>query len=281
MNVARRSIKAGGIVPASLSMGGHMATAIIGHTGFVGGNLCQQRDFDFRFNSKNFREMKGAKFDEIVCAGVSAVKWMANREPDEDLRRINELQDVLKTVEVGRFILISTIDVYPVLSGADEDFDCHGVDNHAYGRHRLGFEGFVTSSFDDAFVFRLGALFGQGLKKNIIFDLLNNNCLEMINPKCSFQYGDLRTLWQDVEAAMKHDIRLLNMFNEPIPTRAILERFFPHQIVGSNQGRELHYDLRTKYAPVLGGTGGYLRSATEILDGLACFVSTYSPTPKS
>jgi hypothetical protein len=251
-----------------------MSTAIIGHTGFVGGNLCQQRSFDLFFNSKNFMKMKGLALDEIVCSGISATKWMANREPEEDLRRINELQDVLKTVKARRFILISTVDVYPVLTRADEDYDCHSASNHPYGTHRLTFEDFVRSTFEDVFVFRLCGLFGPKLKKNIIFDLLNDNCLEMINPKSSFQYADLRTLWQDMEQAIACDLRLVNMFNEPIPTTTILERFFPDKAVGSNPSPEVHYDLKTKHAAILGGSKGYLRDAESILDCLDSFLST-------
>lgn len=52
---------------------------LIGYTGFVGGNLVAKRQFDVLINSKNFESMRGAHYDRVVCAGISAVKWQANK----------------------------------------------------------------------------------------------------------------------------------------------------------------------------------------------------------
>ena len=105
---------------------------LIGYTGFVGGNLASQRNYDVLINSKNFHSMEGKTYDYVVCAGVPAVKWKANKEPEADLAHINELVDVLKTVKAKRFTLISTIDVYSVNKDVDEDCDCHNPAHHAY-----------------------------------------------------------------------------------------------------------------------------------------------------
>ena len=113
-----------------------MTHCLIGHTGFVGGNLSRQHPFGATFNSANFREMEGGEFDLCVCCGISAVKWLANREPKKDLEAIRALQEVLDTVTAARFVLISTVDVYPLTEGVDEAYDCTGRPNHAYGRHQ-------------------------------------------------------------------------------------------------------------------------------------------------
>ena len=52
-----------------------MSSAIIGNTGFVGSNLIRQRHFDAFYNSKN---IETKSFDLVICAGVPAVKWLAN-----------------------------------------------------------------------------------------------------------------------------------------------------------------------------------------------------------
>ena len=72
---------------------------------------------------------------------------MANENPDEDRAKILALHDVLTTVRAKQFVLISTIDVYPVSCGADETFDCHSLPNHAYGTNRLAFEDFCRERF--------------------------------------------------------------------------------------------------------------------------------------
>ncbi|NOQ16259.1 MAG: hypothetical protein GQ581_04300 [Methyloprofundus sp.] len=253
-----------------------MRTALIGYTGFVGSNLKKQYKFTDFYNSKNFQEMQGQEFDLVVCAGVSAVKWMANKEPETDLANIKALEEVLATVKAKQFILVSTIDVYPVTLGKDEDFDCTSIENHAYGAHRLNFEAFCDNHFSNCIIVRLPGLFGNGLKKNIIFDLLNDNCLEMINTKSSFQYYYLKYLWQDIQKAVKNNIKVINLFTEPVPTNDIVTNFYPSKVIGEDAAPEGHYDLYSKYAHLWSNTGNYIYTKNEVLQQLAEFIEEYN-----
>ncbi|KPJ92285.1 MAG: hypothetical protein AMJ55_10030 [Gammaproteobacteria bacterium SG8_15] len=250
-----------------------MKRALVGYTGFVGGNLHRQSHFDFLYNSKNFNEIKGQSFDEVVCAGISAVKWQANKDPQTDREKIKALEDVLSSITAKRFILISTIDVYPVAQGVDESFDCHSMDNHAYGTHRLAFEDFCLTQFPECYIVRLPGLFGDGLKKNVIYDLLNDNCLEMINPKSAFQYYYLSNLWSDIQVAIKANVRLVNFFTEPVSSAEIIQRYFPDKAVGQNPLPEAHYDLRTCYASLWGKVGSYIYSKEEVINQLDEFIT--------
>lgn len=248
--------------------------ALIGHTGFVGSNLLRQSPFDVCFNSKNIQEMRGHHFSEVICAGVQAVKWKANKDPEADWAGISSLLDVLRTVKADRFVLISTIDVYPKSSGLDEDYDCGSTPNHAYGSHRFKLEKICQDLFPICTVTRLPALFGPGLKKNVIFDLLHDNCLDMINTRSSFQYYDLSRLFSDIQKQIAKEIPLLNLFTEPVPTAEILSRFFPEKSVGQNPAPEGHYDLRSRF----GNTWGkpqfpYLYSREEVLQDMAAFIA--------
>ncbi|WP_455206798.1 hypothetical protein [Kaarinaea lacus] len=252
-----------------------MESGLIGYTGFVGSNLARQHVFDNLYNSKNFREMEGKRFSEAVCAGVYAVKWMANKEPEKDREKLAILQDVLKTVSAEQFVLISTIDVYPVIKNKDERFDCSSMDNHAYGTHRLEFEKFCLEHFKNCLIVRLPGLFGRGLKKNVIYDLLNDNCLEMINVNSSFQYYNLDNLWADIKLAMNAKLDVVNFFTEPVKTSDIIKRFFPGKKVGQNPLPEIHYDLHTRHGSLRGKHEDYLYTREEILDQLGEYVENY------
>ena len=258
-----------------------MKTALIGHTGFVGSNLKQQYNFTDLYNSKNIESMKGQEYDLVICAGVSAVKWMANKEPQKDLEGIKALEGVLSTINAKEFILISTIDVYATTQYLDEDFDCASVDNHAYGTHRLSFEKFCDEKFDNCTIVRLPGLFGDGLKKNVIYDLLNDNCLEMINTKSSFQYYYLKYLWKDIQLAINNDIKLINLFTEPVPTQDIFSTFFPEKKIGQEAVPEGHYDLRTKYAGNWNNSGKYIYTKDEMIQQLSEFIKTYKKQEES
>jgi hypothetical protein len=247
----------------------------LGHTGFVGSNLLGQFPFGACFNSKNIVELAGREFELIVCSAVSAVKWQANRDPEGDWRGIAPLLEVLGQTRAARFILISTVDVYPNPNGVAEDFDPSSSTNHAYGRHRLQVEQFVARQFSDHFIVRLPGLFGSGLKKNVIFDLLNDRGLEAINPASAFQYYYLARLWQDLDRAVAQGLRLLNVATEPVPTQAIVDRFFPGRAVGSQPAPLANYDFRSRHADLWSGRDGYLYSAATVLDDLAQYLAVH------
>src|SRR5215475_708207 len=249
-----------------------MVAALIGHTGFVGGNLVRQHRFDLVFNSANFRDMAGRHFDLLVCAGISAAKWVANREPEADWARIAALVDVLDHVTAKRVVVISTVDVYPQPMGVDEATPIDGAANHAYGRHRLRFERGIADRFDDVMIARLPALFGPGLKKNVLFDLLRDNCLDAINPASRFQWYNLAHLWRDLERCWMGGIRLVNLVNEPVATGDILDSFFPGKRVGGSAA-PFAYDVRCRHAGALGGAGGYLFDRAAVLAEVGAFVA--------
>lgn len=245
-------------------------TALIGSTGFVGSNLASQHTFTESYHSRNISEIAGRKYDTVVCAGVNAVKYLANQQPEADWAGISRLLDPLRQVKTGRFILISTIDVYAQPIGVTEA-DPASVENHAYGRHRLAVEEFVREHFSQHHILRLPGLFGPGLKKNILFDLLNRNCLENIQPASSYQYYDVGHLMEDLLKVVELNLPLLNLATAPLKTQTILERFAPDEKVGEKAGLPGHYDFRSLHAGAWGGKDGYLYSAAQVMEDLSRF----------
>ena len=250
-------------------------TCLIGYTGLVGSNLCAQGKYDLLINSKNSIDMSGKHFSKIVCAGVSGTKWKANANPDEDLAKIKALEDVLSTVEADEFVLISSIDVYPDRGSAvDEDFVCTlKSDNHSYGKHRLMFEEFCKAHFNNCIIVRLPGLFGTGLKKNIVFDLMNDNCLDMVNPKSTFQYYFLDDIADDIQRIEDSGLKLVNLFSEPISTEEINSMFFNNKNIGSNPSPEVHYDIHTKNSFLHNLSGNYMYTKEEMLKKLEIFIN--------
>lgn len=150
-----------------------MLSGLIGYTGFVGKNLDTQNIFDNKYNSSNISSIKNKEFELLVCSGIKAEKWVANQNSEKDLTNINYLIDNLKSLKAKKFILISTVDVYSKTFDVDEDFIIDSNMNDPYGKNRFLFERFVINNFENVLIVRLPALFGKGLKKNFIFDLMN------------------------------------------------------------------------------------------------------------
>ena len=160
-----------------------MKKGLIGYTGFVGSNLDNQIKFDEKYNSKNIYQIKEKEFNIVYCAGVSAVKWFANQNPQKDIAGINSLIENLKTIKTKTFVLISTIDIYPSFGDIDEDTMPDISKQDTYGKNRYYLENWVKNNFENYLIVRLPALFGKGLKKNFIYDLLNPIPSTIVNSK--------------------------------------------------------------------------------------------------
>ena len=238
---------------------------LIGGTGFVGGNLARTARFDVLVGSKDIATIRGARFDLVVCAAPHAKKWWANLHPDEDKGLVDGLIRELDTVSAERFVLVSTIDVFPRVRDVDERFDCHGEPNHAYGRNRLALEDFVAQRFRAAHVVRLPALFGHGLKKNAIYDLVHDNELHKIDPGSEYQWYDVERLWADLQAVMERNLPLVMLATEPIRTEDLRAAFFPTRKLGEPKGQPARYDVRTIHDRELGGSAGYVMRRDEIM----------------
>jgi hypothetical protein len=250
-----------------------LTSALIGSTGFVGGNLAAAASYDVEVHRANVDLLRDRHFDRIVCAGLPAAKWIANRDPDTDRANVERLKNVLATVSAERFVLVSTIDVYPVTIGGDEETDCAAAPNHAYGSNRLRFEQFVRARFPAATIARLPALFGPGLRKNIVYDLLHDNGLDAINPASRFQWYPVARLASDLTAIETQGVTLVNLVTEPIATSTIVAQFFPDKKVGVKAAASAAYDLRTRHAALFGRRDGYMIGADAVLEALGDYVA--------
>lgn len=250
------------------------ASGLIGYTGFVGSNLNQATSFDALYNTQNIDEIRGHAFEQLVCAAPQAKKWWANQNPTADLELIQQLIGHLEQTQAERFILISTIDVFPRITAVDETFDCTQEENHAYGRNRLLLEEFVVAQFPQVHIVRLPGLFGPGLRKNVIFDLIHANEVDKINPESQFQWYNVTRLWQDVKRVIDQNLKLVMLATEPVATGDIQKQFFPELVIGPAAGKPVYYDVQTCYAEIFGGKNGYILSKSEVLDDIGQFIAS-------
>ena len=72
--------------------------------------------------------------------------------------------------------------------------------------------------------------------------------------------------------AIQANLRLVNLFTEPIQTKVILEKFFPEKRVGDNPSREMHYGAGTVNANCWGKEGRYIYNQEAILEKMSNFI---------
>lgn len=253
--------------------------ALIGHTGFVGSNLREQYPFDAFFRSTDIGEIADREFDLVVCAGVQAKKWWAGLHPEEDWNGIQRLLDALGQVRARTMVLISTVDVYGLPIEVNESSPA-GDGSHVYGRHRFAVEEFVRERFPCHHILRLPGLFGRGLKKNVIFDLIHGHELEKIHPGGVYQYYGLHRLREDIDRCREADLRRLNLATEPIATSDLVNQLFPQHAARIGHAAPPtagRYDMQTEHAGLWpAATAPYLYDRQTILREIGEYVASYS-----
>ena len=146
---------------------------LVGYTGFVGSNLASSNPFDVKVNSKNVNLAFDNSFDLVVYAGVRAEKHIANKHPEYDKEIINQAIDNISRIKCKKFVLISTIDVYPFPENVSEQSEIDDSVLQPYGANRFYLEQWVRANIKDALIVRLPALYGENIKKNFIYDMIN------------------------------------------------------------------------------------------------------------
>ena len=152
-----------------------MKIALVGYTGFVGSNIyaAAGNEITAVYNSKNIEEAFGTNPDLLIYAGLRAEKYLANNAPEKDMDLIRQAEDNITKINPKRLVLISTIDVFKVPKGVDENSPIDIENLHPYGYNRYQLELWVREKYPDALIIRLPGLFGRNIKKNFIYDFIN------------------------------------------------------------------------------------------------------------
>ncbi len=257
-----------------------MNNCLIGFTGFVGSTLLRQATFEFLYRSTNIDEIDGKSFDTVVCAGAPAQKWMANREPEADRQKIDELIAHLKTIQCKTFILISTVDVFKDSFGVDEETPVDESGLHAYGLHRRLLEKFVESHFANHLIVRLPGLVGPGLRKNVIFDFLNGNNIDAIDSRSVFQFYPMVNLWYDIKIALDANLTTVHLTAEPISVAAVRGQGFGKLFEHTLANTPPTYNMQTRHAKIFGTSGHYQYSAREAIQAIRAYAQSEPLTIK-
>lgn len=249
---------------------------IVGSTGLVGKSLIEQENFDFKFNTKNIHEFNqiATDGDELLLTCLPATKWMVNKDVVGDMKNIHDIINIISRKKYSKVTLISTIDVYNQthIVKVNEHYSPN-VKELSYGTNRLIFEMLVKTHIctDNLKIFRLPALFNKNIKKNILFDLINNNNVEQINSNSSFQWYNLDNLSSDIikYSELYPNETLFNLFTEPIDTMDIISLFPRHIDKVKFMENRIVYDYETRF-------GKYISTKEEVLNDIKKFINEFS-----
>lgn len=248
---------------------------LIGSTGLVGSTLKETIDFDYEFNSKNIHTFEQAVPDgcELWLSCLPATKWLVNKNLKQDMENIMKILTIIKYKTYSRVILISTIDVYndsPMLCDESYKPNFGGL---SYGNNRLMFEYLVDKFLtkDDYKIYRLPALFNNKIKKNVLYDLINDNNVTSINRNSYFQWYNLNNLHKFISETCETERTVFNVFTEPLKTLEIIELFPQHKDKIPFIDNSVVYDYKTNLTE-----SGYIQTAEEVLKEIKELVDEFS-----
>lgn len=261
-------------VPVVSVMSSSGSDALVGHTGFVGRNLVAQRHPAQLFHRANLGELRHATADRLWVCGAPAEKWRANQDPADDLAGVELLLGALRHVQANEVVVISTVDVYPQPHGVDEDTHI-SLDDHppGYGRNRLHLEQVVRDRFADAVILRLPGLFGPGLKKNLVFDLLHGRGDSFVHRESVFQWYDVRRLADDADRAVSAREPVINLATQPVRAADLARDVFATDLTGTSVP-VANYDVHTRAAHVFESDGHYMLNQAAVLADLHDWVAS-------
>jgi len=251
-----------------------MRTALVGYTGYVGSNLRVQYPFDDLYNSKNIADIEGKEYDLVVSAANRADMWRINQQGEQDLTEIKEYIGHIAKAKIKKLVLISTVGIYKTPNGSDEDTEIVLNGLTPYGTNRYYLEKFCRGNFDTTIV-RLPGLFGPGIKKNVIYDLLHDNNIDRIHKDGVYQYYNLANIWHDIQIALDNSLPLVNFATPPVSTVDVAKECFGIDFTNApDDANPAFWDMHSKYADLYNGEGAYLYAKSDELDQIKAFVES-------
>lgn len=190
---------------------GTSVNVLIGNTGFIGSSLNQEQ-YHLKLNSKNWNSIsEPIDVDRLVIAAPSGVKYLANREPLNDLDKcLSLVRNIIKYFKsIKTMIIISSNDTLNPTTD--------------YGQNRLYFNTLMEEvcriKHTSLYIMYLGMTFGSKARKGMVYDFLHDN-FNFYNGG-TYQLYPVRHLEQDIQHCIDNGIHKAMLSSVPIKTSEI------------------------------------------------------------
>lgn len=153
---------------------------------------CEKQGREYLVIDRNsYTRTVGRSCDVLINAAGNSKKFLSDKDPLRDFdESVRSVRASLVNFSFGRYVLVSSCDVYPDCSSplvTDEDKPIDVSRQSAYGFHKYLAEQCVMHGAGQWLITRFGGFVGPGLKKNPIFDILTGDKL-WLDPGSELQY---------------------------------------------------------------------------------------------
>lgn len=140
-----------------------ITVALFGANGFVGKSLFSSLSANSNYRvvpvtRDNYRTSIGKFYNIVINSAMPAARFWAKNNPDKDFQEsVGKTASILYGCTFDKFVQISTVSARCQL-------------DTVYGRHKLAAENLCN--YGNNLIVRLGSMFGSGLKKGALIDIL-------------------------------------------------------------------------------------------------------------
>lgn len=173
-----------------------LRVTVIGAEGFVGSAFVRLLKRDARVElrevtRKNYSEFAGQESDVVIEAACNSKKFLAEKDPLQDFElSVSHRLKTLKDFPSEFHLHISSVDVYSDLTSHETTKEKSEIEigkSSHYGFNKLLAEQLVQHHARRWLILRLAGMVGENLRKNPVFDILNNKPL-FIHPDSQYQF---------------------------------------------------------------------------------------------
>lgn len=211
-------------------------------------------------NSKN--ESSEVDFDGLSAYGLNRYRleqWVREQYSDALILRLPGLFGT----HIKKNFIYDFLNIVPFMLNKDKFEELSEKAPEIRNAYQLLDNGFYQLTVSD-----------QTEKKKLknIFRALGFTALNFTDSRASYQFYHLSRLYRDIETALQAGLTLWHPATEPVSAGELY-----HFLTGSDFVNEIsdfpaHYDYRTEYASIFGGSGQYIESKESVLNEIKEFV---------
>jgi NAD dependent epimerase/dehydratase family len=100
------------------------------------------------------------------------------------------------------------------------------------------------------------------------------SALNFTDSRGSFQFYNLKNLWNDIQIAQKNNVKKLNLATEPIVVNEIYKAVYGKDFVNELNNPIPNYDFYTVHGQLFNQTGNYITTKEETLQDIVNFMKS-------
>jgi nucleoside-diphosphate-sugar epimerase len=225
---------------------------VIGGTGFVGSayaRLFERKGLPFRIiRREDFDSLRDTSCDILINANGNSKKFLADQDPNGEFEAsVSSVLRSLTAFKFDKYVHLSTGDVYPAQSCPEQSREDIGIPVERlsrYGLHKFLAEQLVRNYAKKWLVVRMGGFVGPGLKKNAVYDILNDQPV-WLSPDSELQFIQTDTaaelVWNMVENGVTGEV--VNLGAEGVLNLAEFHRSVESSSIYKPEAKPVRFEL--------------------------------------